>query len=84
MPSVRALAEETGINSMTVNKTYQLLKQEGYLVIDRRKGARIADKFQREGHLSQENTAELRRIISEAKISGMTREQFIEECKRYF
>ena len=32
LPTVRALAEEIGINSMTVNKAYALLKQEGYIV----------------------------------------------------
>ena len=31
LPTVRALAEEIGINSMTVNKAYALLKQEGYI-----------------------------------------------------
>ena len=29
LPTVRALAEEIGINSMTVSKAYTLLKQEG-------------------------------------------------------
>ena len=29
LPTVRALAEESGINTMTVSKAYQLLKQEG-------------------------------------------------------
>ena len=41
IPSVRSLADESGINMMTVNKAYQLLRQEGYLQIDRRSGARI-------------------------------------------
>lgn len=39
LPSMRTLAAESGINMMTVNKAYQLLKQEGYLIIDRRNGA---------------------------------------------
>ena len=30
LPTVRGLAEEAGINSMTVNKAYQQLKAEGY------------------------------------------------------
>lgn len=41
LPSMRTLAEQSGINMMTVNKAYQLLKQEGILTIDRRSGARI-------------------------------------------
>lgn len=42
LPSVRELAENVGINMHTVNKAYTILKQEGYLQLDRRKGAVIA------------------------------------------
>ncbi len=42
LPSVRELAENIGINMHTVNKAYTILKQEGYLKLDRRKGAIIA------------------------------------------
>ena len=41
LPTVRALSEEIGINSMTVSKAYTLLKQEGYIYTDRRSGARV-------------------------------------------
>lgn len=41
LPSVRQLAEEVGINMHTVNKAYALLKQEGFVKVDRRKGAII-------------------------------------------
>lgn len=42
LPSVRQLAETVGINMHTVNKAYSVLKQEGYIQLDRRKGAVIA------------------------------------------
>ena len=42
LPSVRQLAELVGINMHTVNKAYTVLKQEGYLKVDRRRGAVIA------------------------------------------
>ncbi len=42
LPSVRDLAEDIGINMHTVNKAYAILKQEGYVKLDRRKGAVIA------------------------------------------
>ena len=42
LPSVRQLAEDIGINMHTVNKAYALLRQEGFVTIDRRKGAVIA------------------------------------------
>ena len=49
LPSVRTLAETIGINMHTVNKAYSILQQEGFVKIDRRKGAVIAvdiDKLQ--------------------------------------
>ena len=42
LPSVRQLADNIGINMHTVNKAYSLLKQEGFLRVDRRRGAVIA------------------------------------------
>lgn len=48
LPSVRQLADTIGINMHTVNKAYSVLRQEGFLSIDRRRGAVIsidADKM---------------------------------------
>ena len=42
LPSVRQLAEEIGINMHTVNKAYAVLRQEGFLRLDRRRGAVVA------------------------------------------
>lgn len=42
LPSVRELADLIGINMHTVNKAYTILKQDGYVKVDRRKGAVIA------------------------------------------
>ena len=49
LPSVRQLADTIGISMHTVNKAYSVLKQEGFVKVDRRKGAVIAidiDKMQ--------------------------------------
>ncbi|MDO4650600.1 MAG: GntR family transcriptional regulator [Eubacteriales bacterium] len=49
LPSVRQLADTIGINMHTVNKAYSLLRQEGFITIDRRRGAVVAldiDKIQ--------------------------------------
>lgn len=49
LPSVRELANDIGINMHTVNKAYSILRQEGYLKLDRRKGAIISidvDKYE--------------------------------------
>ena len=41
LPSVRQLGEDLGINMHTVNKSYNLLKQEGFISVHRRKGVVI-------------------------------------------
>lgn len=49
LPSVRQLADSVGINMHTVNKAYTILKQDGFIQLDRRRGAVIsidADKAQ--------------------------------------
>lgn len=42
LPSVRQLADEIGVNMMTVSKAYQSLKSDGYIVTDRRNGTKVA------------------------------------------
>lgn len=42
LPSVRQLAEDVGINMHTVNKAYSVLRQEGFVTIDRRRGAVVS------------------------------------------
>ena len=42
LPSVRQMADDVGINMHTVNKAYTVLKQDGFIQLDRRRGAVIA------------------------------------------
>ena len=42
LPSVRQMADSVGINMHTVNKAYSVLKQEGFVKVDRRKGAIVS------------------------------------------
>lgn len=76
LPTVRALALEIGINTMTVSKTYQILKSEGYILTDRKNGARVRREINQSGTLGSENRDELKRIISEAKLSGVSKKEF--------
>ena len=82
LPTIRALAEESGINMMTVSKAYQLLKQEGYILTDRRSGASVAVKDT--VPLPQESLQALRLNISELRLSGMSREEVIKLCGEYY
>ena len=74
LPTVRALAEESGINVMTVSKAYNLLKQEGYIITDRRKGATVAQKTV-SPQIKEETINALRLHLSELRLAGMTKEQ---------
>ena len=84
LPTVRALAEEIGINSMTVNKAYQLLKQEGYIITDRRNGVRVRESFAAASGLSTGSEEQLHRLISEARIRGMSRDAFVTVVDKYY
>ena len=74
LPTVRALAEESGINVMTVSKAYNLLKQEGYIITDRRKGATVAQKTGTP-QIKEDTINALRLHLSELRLAGMTKEQ---------
>ncbi len=75
LPSVRQLAEVVGINMHTVNKAYTVLKQEGYVKVDRRKGAVIAvdmDKLKMMNELKKE----LQVMIARGSCKNITKEEF--------
>lgn len=84
LPTVRALAEEIGINAMTVNKTYQILKQEGYIYTERRNGARVREKISLNKELPLETKENLKQIISEAKLRGISLSELHEICKELY
>lgn len=84
LPTTRALAEDAGVNVMTVSKAYQLLKAEGYLVTDRRAGAIVCAPPDQAGGLSEEQMARLRLLAGEARVAGLTLEDFLAACKAAF
>lgn len=66
LPSVRQLAEQIGINMHTVNKAYALLRQDGFLKLDRRKGAIISvdvDKLRVINQMKKELSISVARCI---------------------
>ena len=74
LPSVRQLAENIGINMHTVNKAYAVLKQEGFIQLDRRRGAVIAvseDKLQALEDMKQQ----LRMVLARGYCKNITREE---------
>jgi len=80
LPTVRQMAEDIGVNTMTVNKTYSILKQEGYIEIDRRQGAKVSPKVDLTGQFREKLENELNLLIAESALKGMTREDFMNIC----
>ena len=83
LPTIRALADESGINMMTVSKAYQLLNNEGYIVTDRRKGTLISNKIKTDP-VGEEKLKELRVIISELQLSGLSLNEVLTLCTEYY
>ena len=74
LPSVRQLAGDIGINMHTVNKAYAVLRQEGFVKVDRRKGAIISIDADR-----METIRELRKewqvILAKVSCKNISREE---------
>ena len=74
LPSVRQLAETIGVNMHTVNKAYTVLKQEGYIQLDRRRGAVIcldADKIETLNKLDEKLTM----LIAAGRCKNVNRDE---------
>lgn len=86
LPSVRQLADDIGINMHTVNKAYTVLKQEGFVKVDRRKGAVIALDADKLTSL-REMDENLRVILAKGICKGVSKEevyQMIDEIYEEF
>lgn len=86
LPSVRQMAKDIGVNLHTVNKTYQHLKQEGYILIHRQKGVLIhpegvtpADDAYR-----SELKAVLQPLIAESVCKGVSETEWLEYVSGIF
>ncbi len=84
LPSVRQMAEKIGINMHTVNKAYSVLRQEGLVTIDRRRGAVVTidvDKIQ----ALEELKGQMLILLAKSSCKGITRKevhQLIDEIYR--
>lgn len=77
LPSVRSMAQDIGINLHTVNKAYNLLKQDHYIHVHRQKGVVVNPDGmpQVDGDFAARQLKQLRPIIAEAILRGMTRDE---------
>lgn len=82
LPTIRALAEDCGVNMMTVSKAYTQLKQEGYIQTDRRAGTVVSHK--KPASLPEKVREDLLLALSEAKAAGADPETVLALVKEVF
>ena len=83
LPSVRQLAERVGINMHTVNKAYSVLKQEGYIQLDRRRGAVISLDINKIEAV-EKMRAQLRIVLARGLCKNISREEVHELVDEIF
>jgi GntR family transcriptional regulator len=84
LPSTRQLAVDLGINFHTVNKAYDLLRQEGLLRIGRKSGAvaaRDAASGPPASGWEQDWASRLRTLLAEAAAQGLPADDIIRHCQ---
>ncbi len=81
LPTVRQMAEDIGVNNMTVNKAYTILKNEGYIEIDRRHGAKVSPSLDTSKEFKEKLEGELELIIAESGIKGIEYKEFMKMCE---
>ena len=84
LPTIRALANESGINMMTANKAYAILKQEGFIQIDRRSGVQVREEIKASGAITERTKQSLKLLISEAKLNGTTERDLLALCSQIY
>lgn len=83
LPSVRQMAEDIGINMHTVNKAYTVLRQEGYVRVDRRRGAVIAVDSDR-NDTRVELKKELKVILAKSSCKNISKEEMHEMIEEIY
>jgi DNA-binding transcriptional regulator YhcF (GntR family) len=84
LPPIRQLAVDLGVNFHTVNKGYDLLRQEGLLRLGRRSGAvirRDAGSGPPDPVWAEDWTSRLRTLLAEAAAQGMPAIGIVGECE---
>lgn len=74
LPSVRQLADTIGINMHTVNKAYSVLRQEGIIKVDRRRGAVIAIDIDRLQAM-EELKRDMQVLLAKSRCKRISREE---------
>ena len=77
LPSVRQMADEIGINMHTVNKAYTVLRQEGFVKVDRRRGAFVSVDDNNKERALRLVEKDLRVLLAEARCRGLRKNEIL-------
>jgi len=81
LPSVRRLAADIGVHAHTVNKAYTMLRDEGFIAIDRRSGCYVSPAIPpADTQFQQALREQLLPILASAKCRGMNAESIQSIC----
>ena len=75
LPSVRQMASHLGVNMQTVNKAYALLRQDGYVKLDRRNGAVVSVNLENKSHHVETIHSDMEMIVAQAICKNITMEE---------
>ena len=85
LPSVRRLAADIGVHAHTVNKAYTMLRDEGFLAVDRRSGCHVATEIPAaDTRFEEDLRAQLLPVVAAAAGRGMGTAQFNAICGAIF
>jgi DNA-binding transcriptional regulator YhcF (GntR family) len=80
LPATRTLAADFGINFHTVNKAYDLLRQQGLIRLNRKTGAVVTATIA-DPPFHEEWTARARTLLAEAVAKGLTADEVLKACR---
>ena len=67
---------------MTVSKAYQQLRQEGYVMTDRRSGVMVRQRETGAPAVPEETVKGLRLRLCELRLAGLSREKILQLCEK--
>ena len=77
LPSVRTMAQDLGVNLHTVNKAYAMLRQEGYLTLERQRGAVVCVRVEEKHREVSQINQHMEMIVAQAICKDISREEML-------
>ena len=84
LPSVRRLAADLGINLHTVNKAYAQLADEGYISMDRRRGAVVSAQTRTDAGFISNLSERLSLLAAESICHEVNEADFVKLCSEAY